>query len=48
MNEFTDKYALGLTPPCDLAALCESLPPEQRPVTRTYTLRRLTRSASRS
>lgn len=48
MNEFTDKYAklifadpaLGLTPPYDLAALRESLPPEQRPVTRTYTLRR--------
>ena len=49
MNEFTDKYAkiifadpaLGLTPPYDLAALRESLPPGQRPVTRTYTLRRL-------
>src|SRR5262245_51103608 len=48
MNEFTDKYAkiifadpgLGLTPPYDLAALRESLPPGQRPVTRTYTLRR--------
>jgi NADPH-dependent ferric siderophore reductase len=48
MNEFTDKYAkiifadpgLGLTPPYDLAALRESLPPEERPVTRTYTLRR--------
>jgi NADPH-dependent ferric siderophore reductase len=48
MNEFTDKYAklifadpaLGLTPPYDLAALRESLPPDQRPVTRTYTLRR--------
>jgi NADPH-dependent ferric siderophore reductase len=48
MNEFTDKYAkilfvdpgLGLTPPYDLAALRESLPPEQQPVTRTYTLRR--------
>jgi NADPH-dependent ferric siderophore reductase len=47
MNEFTDKYAkiiftdpgLGLTPPYDLAALRESLPPERRPVTRTYTLR---------
>lgn len=47
MNDFTDKYvkiifvdpALGLTPPYDLAALRESLPPEQRPVTRTYTLR---------
>jgi NADPH-dependent ferric siderophore reductase len=48
MNEFTDKYAklvfvdpgLGLTPPYDLAALRESLPPDQRPVMRTYTLRR--------
>jgi NADPH-dependent ferric siderophore reductase len=48
MNEFTDKYAkiifvdpgLGLTPPYDLAALRESLPPELQPVTRTYTLRR--------
>jgi NADPH-dependent ferric siderophore reductase len=48
MNEFTDKYAkilfvdpsLGLTPPYDVAALRESLPPEQHPVTRTYTLRR--------
>src|SRR6202041_2924314 len=48
MNEFTDKYAkiifadpdLGLTPPYDLAALRESLPPDRRPVTRTYTLRR--------
>jgi NADPH-dependent ferric siderophore reductase len=49
MNEFTDKYAkilfvdpgLGLTPPYDLAALRESLPPDQQPVTRTYTLRRV-------
>ena len=48
INEFTDKYAkilfvdpgLGLTPPYDLAALRESLPPDQQPVTRTYTLRR--------
>src|ERR1700722_11837301 len=47
MNEFTDKYAkiifvdpgLELTPPYDLAALRESLPPDQQPVTRTYTLR---------
>jgi NADPH-dependent ferric siderophore reductase len=47
MNEFTDKYAkiifvdpaLGLTPPYDLAALRESLPPDRQPVTRTYTLR---------
>src|SRR6202050_3229981 len=48
MNEFTDKYAkilfvdpaLGITPPYDLAALRESLPPGRQPVTRTYTLRR--------
>src|SRR5580693_10368338 len=47
-NEYTDKYvkilfvdpALGLVPPYDLAALRESLPPQQQPVTRTYTLRR--------
>jgi len=47
MNDFTDKYvkiiftdpALALTPPYDLAALRESLPPGRRPVTRTYTLR---------
>ena len=53
MNEFTDKYAkvlfvdpgLGLTPPYDLAALRESLPPEQHPVTRTYTLRRVDQQA---
>jgi NADPH-dependent ferric siderophore reductase len=46
-NDFTDKYvkiifvdpALGLKPPYDLAALRESLPPEQRPVSRTYTVR---------
>src|ERR1700678_2428864 len=48
MNDFTDKYAkilfvdpgLGVTPPYDLAALRESLPPGRQPVTRTYTLRR--------
>jgi NADPH-dependent ferric siderophore reductase len=48
MNDFTDKYAkllfvdpsLGLTPPYDLTALRESLPPGLQPVTRTYTLRR--------
>src|ERR1700733_4727778 len=48
MNDFTDKYAkvlfvdpaLGLTPPYDLAALRESLPPDRQPGTRTYTLRR--------
>jgi NADPH-dependent ferric siderophore reductase len=47
MNDFTDKYAkiifadpaLALTPPYDLAALRESLPPDRQPVTRTYTLR---------
>ena len=47
MNEFTDKYAklifadpaLGLRPPYDLATLRDSLAPDQRPVTRTYTLR---------
>src|SRR5690242_5157665 len=46
-NDFTDMYAklvfvdpaLGLVPPYDLAALRESLPPHQRPVTRTYTVR---------
>src|ERR1700742_4707262 len=48
MNEFTDKYAkiifvdpgLGLTPPYDLAALRESLAPDQLPVTRKYPLPR--------
>jgi NADPH-dependent ferric siderophore reductase len=48
-NDFTDKYAklvfadpaLGLTPPYDLEALRETLAPEQRPVTRTYTIRRV-------
>jgi NADPH-dependent ferric siderophore reductase len=48
VNGFTDKYAkiifadpgLGLTPPYDLAALRDSLPPGRQPVTRTYTLRR--------
>lgn len=46
-NGFTDKYVkltfvkagLGLEPPYDMAALRESLPPEDRPVTRTYTVR---------
>ena len=49
MRTTTDKYAkihfvdpaLGLVPPYDLAALRETLPPEQRPVTRTYTVRRV-------
>jgi NADPH-dependent ferric siderophore reductase len=48
-NDYTDKYvkiifahpALGLTPPYNLATLRESLPPEQRPVTRTYTVRQV-------
>ncbi len=48
-NDFTDRYAkivfvdpgLGLEPPYDLDELRTSLPPEQRPVTRTYTVRRL-------
>jgi NADPH-dependent ferric siderophore reductase len=48
-NDFTDKYvkihfvdpALGLTPPYDLDGLRASLPPESRPVTRTYTVRQL-------
>jgi NADPH-dependent ferric siderophore reductase len=46
-NDFTDKYVkiifvdptLELSAPYDLAALRDSLPPEQRPVTRTYTVR---------
>ncbi|GAB3821649.1 siderophore-interacting protein [Tessaracoccus terricola] len=46
-NGFTDKYVkltfvkagLGLEPPYDIPALRESLPPEDRPVTRTYTVR---------
>jgi NADPH-dependent ferric siderophore reductase len=46
-NDFTDAYVklifvdpgLSLTPPYDLAELRASLPPEQRPVTRTYTVR---------
>lgn len=35
------KPELGLTPPFDLAALREQLPPEDVPVTRTYTVRRI-------
>lgn len=46
-NHFTDKYVkltfvkagLGLEPPYDLPALRERLAPEDRPVTRTYTVR---------
>lgn len=51
--EFTDAYvklifvdpALGLEPPYDLAALRESLPADQQPVTRTYTVRAIDRAA---
>ena len=47
-NDFTDAYAklvfvapsLGLRRPYDVAALQGSLPPELRPVSRTYTVRR--------
>lgn len=35
------KPALGLKPPYDLAALREQLPPDDVPVTRTYTVRRV-------
>lgn len=46
-NDSTDKYVkihfakphLGLEPPYDIAALRERLPPEDLPVTRTYTVR---------
>ncbi|MEC5185014.1 NADPH-dependent ferric siderophore reductase [Cryobacterium sp. MP_3.1] len=46
-NDSTDKYVkihfarpeLGLTPPFDITALREILPPEDLPVTRTYTVR---------
>lgn len=48
-NDFTDAYVkivfakpeLGLTPPYDLAALRDSLAPDDVPVTRTYTVRRI-------
>ena len=48
-NDFTDKYVkitfvdpvLGLTPPFDLDALRGRLEPEQLPVRRTYTVRKL-------
>jgi NADPH-dependent ferric siderophore reductase len=54
-NDFTDKYVklifvdsgLGLTPPYDLVELRASLPPEQRPVTRTYTVRSVDLDAQR-
>lgn len=53
--EFTDAYvkllfvdpALGLEPPYDLAALRESAPAHQQPVTRTYTVRAIDRAARR-
>lgn len=46
-NDSTDKYVkihfakphLGLDPPYDITALRETLPPEDLPVTRTYTVR---------
>ena len=48
-NDFTDKYTkvvfvkpeLGLEPPYDVAALRESLPQDDWPVVRTYTIRRI-------
>lgn len=51
--EYTDAYVkflfvdpgLGLEPPFDLAALRESLPGDQQPVTRTYTVRAVDREA---
>lgn len=51
----TDKYAkllfakpgLGLEPPYDLAALKDELPPGDRPVKRTYTIRWLDRETER-
>lgn len=54
-EEYTDAYVkllfvdpeLSLEPPHDLAALRESLPAEQQPVTRTYTVRAIDRAARR-
>jgi NADPH-dependent ferric siderophore reductase len=54
-NGCTDSYvklyfvdpAIGLEPPYDLAELRETLPPEQRPVLRTYTVRQVDREARR-
>lgn len=54
-QESTDAYvkllfvdpALGLEPPFDLAELRESLPGDQQPVTRTYTVRAIDRDALR-
>lgn len=52
-NDCTDAYVkllfvkpeLGLEPPYDLAALRETLPPEDLPVTRTYSVREVTADA---
>jgi NADPH-dependent ferric siderophore reductase len=54
-NGYTDAYvkllfvdpALGLEPPYDLADLRANLPVDQRPVVRTYTVRRVDRAARR-
>lgn len=54
-NAFTDKYVKlffppagsDLAPPYDLPALRETLPPEQLPVTRTYTVRHVDEAARR-
>ena len=54
-NEYTDKYVkiffakpeLGLEPPYDVAALRETLAPEDLPVTRTYTVRWVDEEAGR-
>lgn len=54
-NGFTDSYvklhfvdpSLGYEPPYDLAALRETLPADQRPVSRTYTVRRVDQAARR-
>ncbi len=52
-NSYTDQYVkilfakpeLGLLPPYDLAALREQLPPDDLPVTRTYTVREVDEQA---
>lgn len=54
-QEYTDAYVkllfvdpdLGLEPPYDLAALRESAPADQQPVTRTYTVRAIDRETRR-
>lgn len=54
-QEYTDAYvkllfvdpALGLEPPFDLAELRETLPGDQQPATRTYTVRAIDRDALR-